>query len=104
MYALVIISFQYILLISTFANVFFNLLPTSMYSKYCHSYKYNIKVFDKKVKPTPTCAYAPYAPNWLKTNGFSKFMWPAICCIRLNCRSFSVSANFTTKLDDAPCK
>lgn len=54
-------------------------------------------------------------------------MWPAICCIRwkkrfrlvafpfsrggalhqkqltLICRSFSVSANFTTKLEDAPC-
>lgn len=49
-----------------------------------------------------TCAYAPYAPNWLKTNGFIKFMWPAICCIRRNCRSLSVSANFTTKLEDAP--
>lgn len=31
-------------------------------------------------------------------------MWPAICCIRRNCRSFSVSANLTTKLDDAPWK
>ena len=30
-------------------------------------------------------------------------MWPAICCIRLICLSFSVSANFTTKLEDAPC-
>lgn len=49
-----------------------------------------------------TCAYAPYAPNWLKTKGLSKFMWPAICCIRRNCRSFSVSANLTTKLEDAP--
>jgi hypothetical protein len=27
---------------------------------------------------------------------------PVICCIRLSCLSFSVSANFTTKLDDAP--
>lgn len=51
-----------------------------------------------------TCAYAPYAPNWLKTNGFNRFIWPAICCIRRNCRSFSVSANFTTKLEDAPCQ
>lgn len=50
-----------------------------------------------------TCAYAPYAPNWLNTKGFSKFMWPAICCMRRNCRSLSVSANLTTKLEDAPC-
>lgn len=30
-------------------------------------------------------------------------MFPAICCMRLSCLSFSVSANFTTMLDDAPC-
>lgn len=29
-------------------------------------------------------------------------MCPAICCMRRNCRSFSVSANLTTKLEDAP--
>lgn len=29
-------------------------------------------------------------------------MLPAICCIRLNWRSFSVSANFTTRLEEAP--
>lgn len=29
--------------------------------------------------------------------------WEATCCILLRPRSFSVSANFTTRLDDAPC-
>lgn len=31
-------------------------------------------------------------------------MLPAICCIRRSWRSFSVSANFTTKLEEAPCR
>lgn len=48
--------------------------------------------------------YAPYAPNCDKANGFSNPSGPAICCIRLNCLSFSVSANLTTKLEDAPCE
>lgn len=30
--------------------------------------------------------------------------WLATCCIRRRPRSFSVSANFTTKLEEAPCK
>lgn len=63
-----------------------------------------LKCLYLSLDPSITCAYAPYAPNWLNTKGFSKFMWPAICCIRRNCRSFSVSANLTTKLEDAPCK
>jgi len=31
-------------------------------------------------------------------------MWPAICCMRRICRSFSVSAYLTTRLEDAPWK
>lgn len=29
--------------------------------------------------------------------------WPTICCMRLSVRSLSVSANFTTRLEEAPC-
>lgn len=30
--------------------------------------------------------------------------WPTICCMRLSVRSLSVSANLTTRLEEAPCK
>ena len=36
-------------------------------------------------------------------NGLNRPNGPAICCMRRSCRSFSVSANFTTRLLLAPC-
>ena len=51
-----------------------------------------------------TCAYAPHAPYCEIANGLRSPRGPAICCMRRSWRSFSESANFTTKLDDAPWK
>lgn len=40
----------------------------------------------------------------MKGVSVSGLMRPTICCILLSWRSLSVSANFTTKLEEAPCK
>ncbi|TNN80977.1 hypothetical protein EYF80_008633 [Liparis tanakae] len=40
----------------------------------------------------------------LRVMGLKMPSWEATCCILLSPRSFSVSANFTTRLDDAPCE
>ena len=36
-------------------------------------------------------------------SGLMRLIGPISCCIRRSWRSFSVSANLTTRLDDAPC-
>jgi len=55
---------------------------------------------------TITCwlnAVGVYAAMGVMVSGLMRLIGPISCCMRRSCRSFSVSANLTTRLDDAPC-